>query len=285
MVGVPDVDELLTLIEDAEDVSAMLQLNSDTPRKIVHSIAQRSGQRIGRLWQGVLEEMVVAMQGDAGGDERDAAENEHSLHGRMRLLSETFDPTYVGDVRLRFGLTGSTDQTRLILLEQHPETRRPWCQAMIPLLAGTDFMATWRDLVESIWGHQPITAEAEAKELLNWFDLQTKTDAVVLSLRPPLHLQYLPWPPIVDKGAKRGIGWQQVHALATEHPFRSVDAQQLAILIRSRDLKAVDIQRPTMARYLFIERKKKSPYTVRQGDPPGRFAGLLKRSKSNLVKQ
>lgn len=280
MVGVPDVDDLLTLIEDGEDVVAIGQLDSEHPQQIVHKIAQRSSERMSRLWRGSLEEMAVAMQSDEDG----VAESKELLNARLRLLSETFEPTYLADVRLRFGLTESTDQTRLIVLEQHPETRRPWCESMIPFIAGSDFLETWGVLVESIWGHQPISHDAEAEDLLSWFDLQTNTDSVVLSLQPPLHLQRLPWPPITEKGGrKRGVGWQDVHALAVEHPFRSVDAQQLAVLIRARDLNAVDIHRPSMARYLFLEPKRKRAIVVREADPPGRFAGILKRTQSSLV--
>jgi hypothetical protein len=93
----------------------------------------------------------------------------------------------------------------------------------------------------------------------------------------------LPWPPVTDRFAKRRIGWREVHALALEHPFRAVDPQQFATLIHSRGLDAVDIRRPSTVRYLFFDPKKKNPVVVREGDPPGRFAGILKRSKSNLV--
>jgi hypothetical protein len=249
---------------------------------MVKAIAERSQQRVSRLWRGALEEMLVAMQGDRGGDEG-AANAQRDFGGRMRLLSETFDPTYLADVKLRFGLTESTDRTRLVILEQHPEARQPWCDAMIPFTAGSDVTVVWRELVESIWGHQPITSDAEAKELLDWFDLQTKTGAVVLSLAPPLHMRRVPWPPVTDRFANRGIGWQKVHSLALKHPFRSVDPQQVATLIRARDLNAVDIHRPPTVRYLFFDPKKKHPLVIREGDPPGRFAGILKRSQSNLV--
>ncbi len=284
-VGVPDADELLTLIEDGEDVAAMRQLHAEDRTKTVHLIAQRSSERLSRLWRGVLEEVVVAMHGDEDDDPGQDTESEQAFIDRMRLLGETFTPTYMADVRLRFGLTDAADRTRLVVLEQHPETRRPWCAAMIPFIAGSDFNVIWRELVESIWGHAPITADGEATELIEWFDTQIKTDAIVLSLKPPLHLRHLPWPPVTDKAARRGAGWQQVHELALEHPFRKVDAQQLAVLIRSRDLAAVDIERPSLARYLYLEPRKRLPYVVREGDPPGRFAGRLKRSNSSLVSE
>ncbi len=282
LVGVPDVDDLLTLIEDSEGVAAMRQLQSERPAEVVNMLAQRSSERLNRAWRGALEEVLMAIQGDAG-DDRDESGGDESFPGRLRLLRETFEPTYVSDVRLRFGLTESSDHTRLVILEQHIQTRRPWCEAMIPFVAGSDFYETWRELVESLWGHQPVTADAEAPELVDWFKLQTESDSVVLSILPPPNQRHLPWPPIVDNAIRRGIGWQDAHQLALEHPFRQIDAEQLAVVIRSCGLKPIDIHLPSTARYLFIEPNKKLPLVIRETDPPGRFAGLLKRSKSNLV--
>lgn len=279
-VGVPDTDELLTLIEDGQDVAGILDLHERQPTEIVKLIAERSSERLSRLWRGALEETVLAMDGDRGEDD---ARRDESFDGRLRVLSDTFEPIYLADVKLRFGLTDATDQTRLVILEQHTEARRPWCESMIPFIAGSDFLETWGELVESIWGHQPITVEAEADDLLDWFDLQIKSDSLVLSLRPPFHLQRLPWPPSTGGDKKRGVGWSEVHSRALEHPFRSVDARQLAVLIRARDLDVVDIQQPSLARYLFIEPKRKRPMIVREADPPGRFAGILNRTKSSLV--
>ncbi len=154
-VGVPDTDDLLTLIEDGEDIAGIRELHAEQPAEIVKLIAERSSERLSRLWRGALEETVLAMEGDRSDDDTDRDE---SFEGRMRLLSETFEPVYLADVRLRFGLTDATDQTRLVILEQHPEARRPWCESMIPFIADRDFLLVWQELVESIWGHQPITA-------------------------------------------------------------------------------------------------------------------------------
>ena len=202
----------------------------------------------------------------------------------LRLLSDALEPVYLADVKLRFGLSETSDRSRLIILEQHPEARRPWCEAMMPFLVNQDCSLIWRELAESLWGHQPVTADTDAPELLQWYELHAKTDSVVLSLQSPFHLRRLPWPPILDKAARRGVGWHEVHQLAQQHPFRTVQPQQLATLIRQRRLPAVDIQQPSLARYLFFEPNKGSPLVIRETDPPGRFAGMLKRSKSSLVK-
>lgn len=281
-VGVPETPGLLTLIEDAEEVRLLSALHREAHEKIVAAVAQRSSQRVSRMWRGVLEQMLVALGADNLNDDADVPQaiTQRQI-GRLTLLSETYAPAYLADVRLRFGLSESADRTRLSILEQHPEARRPWCESMIPFLAGNDFLTLWSPLCETLWGVQPVVRDAEAAELLDWWDLQIKTDALVLSLQPPLLARRHPWPPVDPSGqtSKRGLGWNDVQELVVQRPYRTVDAQQLAVLIQSRELKPVDIQLPTMARYLFFEPKKKGAVVVREGDPPGRFVGQLKRAK------
>lgn len=282
-IGVPAPNELLTLIEDGEDVATIQELNRDQPAMVVDQIAARSRDRLSRMWRAALQEVLSVMEGERS--DADDNDRQEAFEGRMRLLSDSFEPIYLADVKLRFGLTEASDQTRLVVLEQHPEARRPWCESIIPLVAGQDFALTWKELVESLWGHQPITADAEAPELLEWYDSQAKTDAVVLSLQAPFHLRRLRWPPIRDPSSKRGVGWQEVHKLALQHPNRTVQPQQLAVLLRQRPLNAIDMQQPSLARYLLLEPKKKAPYVVRESDSPGRIAGMLKRTNSSLVKE
>lgn len=198
------------------------------------------------------------------------------------MLAETFESPYLADVRLRFGLTEAADKTRLVILEQHPQTRMPWCQATLPFIAGGDVSSTWRALVESIWGHPPITVDADASELFAWVDSQLPANAVVLSLTPSGLPGRNPWPPVTE-GPRRGMDWREVHSRAQMHPFRTVDLQQLSLLVRSRGFKETDVFRPSMARYVLLDPKKRTVQVIRESDPPGRFASLLKRSKSSLV--
>lgn len=196
-------------------------------------------------------------------------------------MSETYQPHYLADVNLRFGLNETADQTRLVILEQHPEARRPWAAASIPFLAGEDFLTLWKPLCESLWGFQPIMIDAEDAELLQWWDSLSDTEPVVFSLQPPLLSGRTPWPPVTATGktARRGLGWKDVQELVVQLPFRNIDAQQLFTLIHSRELKPVDIQLPTTARYLLFEPGKKAAWVAREGDPPGRFVGRLKRAQ------
>lgn len=280
-IGVPDTEGLLTLIEDADDARLLNQMHRDSRQKRIASIAQRTEERLSRAWRGALGEMMAAMgDGNFGGEEdvNDAVAQQQI--GRLTLLHDTYEPHYLADVRLRFGLSEASDRTRLVILEQHPEARRPWAEAMIPFLAGDDFVTLWEPFCETLWGFQPIRINEDDEELLQWWDSQIEAGPVVLSLLPPLPARRLSWPPVDASGkkGKRGLGWQDAQDLAVELSYRAVDAQQLSILLHSRDLRPVDIQNPTRARYLFYEKKKKSGLAIREGEPPGRFVGILKRA-------
>ena len=273
MVGVPDGAALLTLVEDGEEVATALRLQSDQGVDATAAIQERSRGRLSRLWRSGFDNALAAKEDNGG-------EQERTLGTQSQRLGYAFDPVYLADVRLRFGLSEKIDENRLVILEQHPETRRPWCQSLTPFVFGADFEATWRDLVEMIWGAPAFTANADVDDLLSWFDSQIETKSLVLNISPSRSQPQSVWPPVKVARGRRGVGWQEVHELATEYPFRVVDAQQLATLIHARDLKTVDLFEPTFARYIFVDRRKKLPLEVREGDPPGRFAGLLKRSKS-----
>lgn len=277
-VGIPDTTELLTLIEDGEEVATIRQLNSDSTLDAVKAISERSSGRLSRLWKSSLSATLASMQGELREGEA-RADDPLYFQGLMRSLGDAFAPTYLADVQLRFGLVEATDKTRLVILEQHPEARRPWCEAMIPFAAGCEMPEIWRELVESVWGHQPIAADADVQDLLDWYDLQTESEVVVLSLRSRLNSSLDSWPPPAGKFKRRGVSWQDAHALALERPFREVDPQQFATLIQQRELDPVDIEQPSTLRYVLFDPNRKAPLVFRESDPPGRFAGTLKRTK------
>ncbi len=272
VVGVPDSDELLTMIEDAQQVQAFIELYEGEIGKITGGIADRSMKRMTRLWRNALKEILAAMNAD----DRSGQAFLTTTLGRIAL---TFQEVYLTDVRLRFGLTDAADRIRLVVLEQHLEARRPWCEAMMPFVAGTDFTKTWKPLTEAVWQVAPVVHDADADELLAWWDTQVENDSLVLALDPPLLLRQQPWPP-VDLGGiadKRGLGWQDLQKLLLELPYRTVDGEQLATLVRDRGLPPLDIELPTRARYLFFEANKRAPLVIREGDIPGKPIGRVKR--------
>ena len=278
VVGVPDADEFLTMIEDAQQVHSMLTLYQQDKAKMTAEIADRSMSRITRLWRDGLKEMLATMDvgnADAQGDS-DTGQNLIATLGRIAL---TFQEVYLTDVRLRFGLSDAADRTRLIVLEQHPEARRPWCEAMMPFVAGTDFLSTWKSLTEAVWHVTPVMHDANADELLAWWDTQVENDPMVLAIEPPLLMRQRPWPPVEVGGVaeRRGLGWQDLQKLLLELPYRNVDTEQLAVLIRDRELQPIDVQLPTRTRYLFFEPNQKAPLAIREGDIPAKPIGRIKR--------
>ena len=279
-IGVPDSEDLITLIEDAEDVRAIRELNPDNPKRVVEEVALRNEPRLSRLWKTATTDLLKEMDGILDVDTDPNFKK--ASNGRIHRICSALEPTYLADVELRFGLSDASDRTRLVVLEQHTESRRPWCESATPLLIGVDASIRWRELVESLWGHAATMPSDDHRQLLEWYDTNLKSGAVVFMLQPPIHRRHLPWPPVTAPGTRRGITWQQVHDLALEHSFRQLDAGELAALIRDRNLRPVDIMNPSMARYLMISPGSDTVNVVREQDPPGRFASQLKRSKSSL---
>ena len=260
-VGVPHGDELISIVEDAEEVATTRQLRIDQglQGEADELTVLRSLARLDRMWTSVLNELMHDLEQEPGDDEVD-----HIDRARLRSIGETLDAAYVADTRRRFGQTAAADQARLIQLEQHFETRQPWCDAMLALTVGEDFSSIWRDLVEMIWHYPPVTADTDVGELMDWINLQLQSDAVVLCLQPPADAQRFPWPPLSDGLSRRAILWQETHALALQHPFRTVNTQQLAMLIRELPIDPIDIQAPAMARYLMLEPGGKRAFLVRK---------------------
>ncbi len=276
-VGVPEADEVLTIIEDAQQVQSMINLHEPDQAKL--AIADRSMTRLARIWRDALKEMLATI--DVGNDDEanETAESSDPSNSLLGRIGVTFEEVYLVDVRLRFGMTKSSDHTRLVLLEQHQETRRPWCESMIPFVAGTDFAETWIPLTEAVWHADVVVSDVDSEELLSWWDLQIKSDPVVLAIQPPLLARQRSWPPVEVGGVadKRGLGWQDLQKLLLELPYQNIDAKQLAALIRERDLAPVDIVSPTRARYLLYEPNKRAAWAIREGDIPGKHIGRVKR--------
>jgi len=282
VVGVPEAGDLATLIKLAEETSVLLCRTKDDRQTVIDRLADRSRSQIGRLWQAGLRELESSMK--VAEEDGELADSE-AAGRQVKFVLRDLESTYLLDSKLRFGLTGPADRARRMILEQHVETRRAWCASAIPFLAGVDFRQAWRPMVESIWGHPPITDDRESSELMAWFDLQLETSSLVMQLKPPMDSEHLPWPPSEDPRERRGSPWRTVHSQALNQPFRLIDAAQAAVLIRKYELMPIDIYQPSLARYLFLPEGKRQLHVIRQTDPPSRFAAMLKRSKSTLVKK
>jgi hypothetical protein len=281
-VGVPDPNDLAAMLRDARDTRSLIDRATDDPQTVIDRLADRSRVRVGRLFQASLAELVAVSSSD--GDDENHSDPTVIRH-RIKIVSQDIGPVYLHSAQLRFGLTSTADRDRLRVLEQHVETRRPWCELMIPFVAGIKLTDSWRPLVESLWEYPPTTESDVPSDLLRWVKLQLESNAVVLQLKPPMQVEHISWPPPTDGFTKTHQSWIDVHSRALKHPFRQVDAGEVAHLIRALDLQPINIYRPSLARYLFLRPNKRDPLVVREGDRPGRFAGMLKRSKTELVKK
>ena len=276
--GIPNQDKLLTLLEDAQEVKTLLDFNDSDPSKVTDAIVQRSKQRIGRLWNQKLQHIAQTA----------ARERDLILEGaaapmptlvRLQQLFLALQPTYMQDVKTRFGLSKDLDARRLVILEQHSESRDPWCQSVMPFIIGMDVQKDWQMFVELLWNQYAIPTGSDQTELLAWFDEQRNAGPLVLAITAPSYLQHKRWPPNASK-SQRGTSWQQTHDVATEFPFRAITPQQLTELIRQREFKSINCASPSMVRYLLVSPDNRLPQIIREQDPPARFLGLLRRAKT-----
>ncbi len=277
-IGVPRGDELISIVEDAEEVATLRQLRSgdDKQSSANAPIAQRSRERLDRMWVSVLDDLLRSDH------EQDADSEKPLSRSDLVYIGEALEAAYLADVRRRFGLSDASDHARLVLLEQHLETRQPWCDSMIALTSGEDFSLIWRDLVEQVWRYPPITGEACDVTLRDWVNLHRKSDLIVLGVQPPAHAQRFPWPPLADVVTGRVQPWRTAHDKALTFPFRNVDVEQLARLLHEFELDPIDIQQPSLARYVLLEPNKNRPLVICETDSPTRLAKRLKRSDSNI---
>jgi hypothetical protein len=281
-VGVPDSDQLLTLIEDGEEVQRSMTLQSEWQhRHLVRLLADRNRPGLSRMWRNVLDDLLKSLDGEA--EETEATRETQLVPGTIHRLAESLRSAYSVDVRLRFGLNDPVAGQRLLILEQHPDVREPWCEVMTPFLAAINITDHWRELAESVWGIPPIIriddADHEFETLNQWITEQLPSSPVLLMVEPPHRMRSLPWPP--NSAEKEGRAWQQLHEQATQLPVRSIHPQDLAFLIRKRSLRPVDVYRPTLARYVMLRDGDSTPLAIHESDPPGRFATLLQRIKTN----
>ena len=282
VVGVPDTEQMLTLIEDAEEVRATFVLSdSISTASVTHEFAQRSRERLDRKWGELLDELLLTIPIDLELDNREAR------LASYQLACNKLDQLFTKDVALRFGfqttVDANMDTLRLAVLEQHVETRLQWCESAMLFLIGIDFSKSWQAIIERVWNEPLFEREANVDDLLAWYDDQIDHGTIVLSISPPSSLANVPWPPTVQMDSTRLMGWPKADADARNHLHREVNAQQLAVLIRSKALKAVDLQKPSRARYVFFAAGK-APLVIRESSRPGQLSGLIRRSHMNRMK-
>lgn len=277
-IGIPNADELLTIIEDAQEVKTLGELNDIAPDQTTNALIERNKKRVGRLWNMKFDQLIKAKKQDDVFMDDDAAEPARSSF--LHKLFSALQPTYSHDAQTRFGLMTELDARRLVILEQHSEARYAWCQVITPFIAGMDIQQDWNIFVELLWQQCAVAAGSDQTDFLKWFDAQKSAGTFVMAVKPPSHVQHLPWPPAREPKHRNGTSWQTAHDTATEFPFRTITTQQLTALVREREFKPLAFFSPSMIRYLLVSPNNRLPQIIREQDPPARFWGLLRRAKA-----
>ena len=279
-VGIPSADELTTLVEDAQEAKLLLGSNDTDRWHTTTLLVQRSKERIGRVWNLKLDEVTQAKEKQFALIRDGAVEPPSSL-ATLRELFIALQPTFIHDAQLRFGLSTELDARRLVILEQHTETRDPWSQALTPFIAGMELRNTWKIFVEFLWQQCAVAADGDQTDFLTWYDSHLKSGPFVLQVESPSHMQHLPWPPVAAPKHRNGTSWTTTHDFAMKFPVRTITPQQLTVLIRERELKPINFFSPSMARYLLVSSNNRLPQIIREQDLPARFLGLLRRAKTD----
>ncbi|MEO1527574.1 MAG: hypothetical protein AAFX06_19265 [Planctomycetota bacterium] len=269
VVGVPQTRELTKLIEDAEETLAILRLNDSNPKLLAEALADRTEERVDRAYVAVMrQEMAEYVWGDT------LTDADETWRRKFMGVAHEFDPVYRFDAKLRFELEDSGDAIRLRALEQHLEPRRGWCDTISPFIVGRPANQALPTIIDSVWNETPVLPKSvtDHEELLSWYKTQRDNSMVVLAIRPPLMARQKSWPPPTEqKGKLAGRGWSALEKAMSAHPFRTVDASELATLMSNHGEQVFDFLLPSRARYVFFEPGKERTFVIREGDLPAKF--------------
>ncbi|MEM6693030.1 MAG: hypothetical protein AAF664_26610, partial [Planctomycetota bacterium] len=286
-IGLPDAHQLASHLEDAQELSMWERQLAKNPIDLIDAVHNRSAKRLDRSWRDVMGSTVKEIK-----EEVDLAIVGGSLvSNRNQLLSlcESLESYYVSDVKLRFGLSEASDARRLRILEHHVQTRRPWCQAILPAIALADFRLLHSCIVDLLWGFPPVYGdrlrlnESSKKEAIQWAALHLQSSPIVLSVEPVASKRFDAWPPLANtQRERRGNGWKDVHNKAAQGKYRSVNLSTLASILRNQGSTPIDV-RFRAVRYVALSNRNEKALAFHETDPPGKFAVLLRKHRSILA--
>ena len=274
-VGVPQAEDLIRLIEDAEENRTLLSLHEDNAEQFGTETVARTRERVRRVYREALDRLVEQF----GWDESLYQIDQAWVSKFANLVSE-LKPIFLFDAKLRFGLNDASDLVRLVVLEQHCETRRDWCETISPFLIGRPMRDVIEPIVDTTWGVPTVLEINQEKheDLLRWFSSQRDQSIVVLSIQPALLDRSFLWPPPNISGNKNSKrDWIALEITMSRHLFRSVTAEELAVLLQANQEPPIDLFVPARARYIFFEPNKKKPVIIRESDIPGKFFKRLEK--------
>ncbi|MCO8121384.1 hypothetical protein NHH03_06515 [Stieleria sp. TO1_6] len=272
-VGMPDGPGLIQVLEDAEENRALLELNDQDPEKLGLAISQRTRNRVRRIYDQALTQLHENTAWDDSLGQIDSA-----WIAKFGRLAVELQPVYLLDVKLRFSLSDLNDLIRLIVLEQHTETRRNWCDTIAPYVVGRPLREIINPLVDVIWATPSVVhvETSEHTDVLRWFSSRRENVTLVLAIEPALIDRGQVWPPPNISGNRNARqDWAALETAMSKHPFRTVDAEELAVVLRENDEMPIDLNLPSRTRYIIFEPGKKKMFLIREGDLPGKFIQRL----------
>ncbi len=265
-VGVPTGRQLAALVEDADEVAVLCLADllqapaSDAETEpqdlLVEALHQRAGRRVLRHYRPLVHKI----------------KRQTPLAEAAALLQ----PALAADRGERFLVLGLPDAVRWVSAQQHTETMRHWCEAMLPSLAGRSIDAIWQDVATLLWESQPWHIPAQDADLVDWYTQSMAAGPVILWVQTPQTLLGLP--PAGENAellAPPIEGQTQLWLDQVEH--RIVGLPAVAHLLQHRKDKAVDFQRAERAFSGWIVLSDQATPTVVSSSAERRLADTLRK--------
>jgi len=158
----------MSLLEDADDLllSASMEAldqgndpESEGESSLVKVVRERSAKRTIRHYLPLL------------GKIREDSE--------LTAAAEILAPAVQLDLGERFHLTPPIDGDRLVSTQQHIESSRYWCDAILPCVVEKPIDTIWPELASIVWNAQPWRVQSDSVALTSWYEATIKDRPIV----------------------------------------------------------------------------------------------------------
>ena len=231
-VGVPTGRQLAAMVEDADEV-AILRLaesrNLEPPDaetepqdRLVEALHARATQRVLRHYRPLVHKIKRATPLDEA--------------------AAMLQPALAADRGERFLVAGLPDAARWLSAQQHAETMRHWCEAMLPSLVAQSVDAVWQDLTALVWDSRPWQLAPQDADLISWYTESIAAGPVILWVQAPELRIGLPAASENAAAAPAPID-ETTQNLLDQAQHRVVTWPAVANLLQHRQDKPADLQR------------------------------------------
>lgn len=225
-VGVPAGRYFTGLLEDADQTQLLRVVGSlQEPKpdaaeihqrdKVAEAIHQRSMRRVSQHYHTDLSRI----------------DRQTSIGVATTLLL----PALNADRADRFNVSDISDRLRCTSLQQHPETMRHWCEAILPSIVGKNIQSVWPELATAIWDAQPWQIPTDDSDLITWYDSSIKAGPVVLSVFDETNMLGLPQTLADNRAALHDAATKEVGSLEMHVSHRQIGIAALAHLMQHRN--------------------------------------------------